>query len=150
MSVVYANASDYVYLFDNDKRFVEEKAQELKKASEFGMQVIIYGYSKGGDLALQITRRLNELCVPVTALVTIDVANGWWSHLIDRSIPANVGVNYNFYQTTEGTIIPSYGGPNTGSGLIYNFDLTAPNINHSNIDEATKGVSKMLINIYAR
>lgn|GEM_PF-7020616 len=37
-----------------------------------------------------------------------------------------------------------------GQGLIFNFDLTRPNINHSNIDFETMRIATFLINSNVR
>lgn len=147
---VHKSAANYAYTVDSDGRFVDDMASSLQQSHAAGQRIIIYGYSKGGDLALQLSRKLNSMNVPVAALITIDVANGWWSNQIDRSVPSNVAINYNFYQTTPGSPLPSYGGPNSGSGLIFNYDLTSPSINHSNIDSATMGTAIFLINSNTR
>ncbi|WP_153797909.1 hypothetical protein [Foetidibacter luteolus] len=42
-----------------------------------GTAIVLYGYSKGGDVVLQLARWLKHK-YPVQLLITIDVANGPW------------------------------------------------------------------------
>jgi RHS repeat-associated protein len=133
--------------FDDNDEFVSNIVNDIKGNYTKGQKISLYGYSKGGDLALQVSRKLQETNISVTLLVTIDAAYGWQSDQINRSVPGNVGLTYNFYQTTPGALIPSHGGPGSGTSLIFNYDLTSPNISHSNIDEATKSTAIFLLNL---
>jgi hypothetical protein len=94
---------------------------------------------------VQVARKLKSANIPISVLVTVDAADGPLSNFIDRTVPSNVSVNYNFFQTTPSGIF-SRGDYNSGSGLIFNYDLTSPNITHSNIDEATLEMAIFLLN----
>jgi len=118
--------------------------RDIKAAYTKGQAIQIYGYSLGGKVALEVARALNAANIPVSLLLTIDAAEGPMSALVNRTVPPNVSVNYNFYQTTPSSIL-SHGDYNSGSGLIFNYDLTAPNITHGNIDEATLNTSIFLL-----
>jgi hypothetical protein len=117
---------------------------DIKAAYTEGQAVQIYRYSLGGKVALDVARALDAADIPISLLVTIDAAEGPMSALVNRAVPGNVSVNYNFFQTTPSNI-GSYGGYNSGSGLIFNYNLTGPNITHGNIDEATLNTSIFLL-----
>jgi hypothetical protein len=117
---------------------------DIKAAYTKGQIVQIYGYSLGGKIALEVSRSLNAANIPISLLVTIDAAEGPMSALVNRTVPSNVSVNYNFFQTTPSSIF-SRGDYNSGSGLIFNYNLTGPNITHGNIDEATMNIAIRLL-----
>jgi len=102
--------------------------------------LVLYGYSKGGHVLLQLARML-ENRITIDLLITIDIANGPWSHKINRNLPGNVKRNINVYQSTPSFPLGSYGLPNYSNGnvAIDNIDLTRKTIsdrevNHSNIE----------------
>ena len=102
-------------------------------------QLVLYGYSKGGDVVLQLARSVEKEMI-VDLLVTVDVANGPWSDKINRTIPENVERNINIFQSRP-NILRSCGAPTHGSGhtTIKNIDLTdkilkEENVSHSNIE----------------
>lgn len=98
--------------------------QTSLKVSETPSKLIIYGFSAGGVNSLELCRRLNTT-VPnarVDLLVTIDVASGPTSDLLNRSVPDNVLLNRNFFQTAP-SLNGSRGAPNSGK-----------NVNNTNAD----------------
>jgi len=103
-------------------------------------ELFLYGYSKGGELVLQLSRMVEEThAVPL--LITVDIANGPWSAKIDRSVPANVKKNINVYQKNSRPPLFSYGLPaySHNTAAIQNIDLSDKTIrdrqvNHSNIE----------------
>ena len=117
---------------------------DIKAAYTKGQAIQIYGYSLGGKVALDVARSLGAANIPISLLVTVDSAEGPMSALVNRTVPSNVSVNYNFFQTTPSSIF-SRGDYNSGSGLIFNYNLTGPNITHGNIDEATMNIAIRLL-----
>jgi hypothetical protein len=96
---------------------------------------------------------LNATNTPVTLLITVDAAEGGLSFLIDRTVPPNVTINYNFYQTNLSSI-GSHGDPNVAVNptctTVINFDMTNNSfynqatgqneiVNHGNMSQATLG-----------
>lgn len=88
------NGTAYNVTWDNVSSLANTIVSDIESKYVKGQQVNIYGYSEGGNIALQISRGLNELNIPISILFTVDAADG---HVpIDRSIGANVLVNFNF------------------------------------------------------
>ena len=113
-----------------EKYFSEQKCSFLT----------LYGYSKGGEVVMQLARKLRGKQT-VDLLVTIDIANGPWSHKINRTVPENVKRNINVFQINPKFPLMSYGFPNTAGidTTITNIDLTNniignKKVNHSNIE----------------
>ena len=124
-------------------------------------KVVIYGYSAGGTDALSLCRRINSEMrfygftsrrlvsvkqsgaevfgdVRVDLLITVDAASGPGSGGIDRSVPACVEHNLNFYQSTPSGIA-SRGWPNVPNSptatRVDNTEITSTS--HADIDEDT-------------
>ncbi|MCC6287741.1 MAG: hypothetical protein IT249_07640 [Chitinophagaceae bacterium] len=101
--------------------------------------IVLYGYSKGGDVVLQLARMLQDtLCINL--LITIDVAIGPWSHKIDRTVSQNVKKNINVYQSVPNFPLRSYGMRTTASSpdiIIENIDLTRKNIRGITVSHST-------------
>ena len=79
---------------------------------------------------LQLSRMLQS-ALNINLLITIDVANGPWSHKIDRTIPHNVKKNINVYQSIPNFPLRSYGMQTvavSADTIIENIDLTRQNI----------------------
>lgn len=88
--------------------------------------IVLYGYSKGGDVVLTLARMFQGT-LNINLLITIDVANGPWSHKINRIIPPNVKRNINVYQSIPNFPLRSYGMETSASSphtMIENIDLT--------------------------
>jgi hypothetical protein len=130
-------------------------------------QLIIYGYSAGGTDALALCRAINRDlaffgfgskrlvnvfamedsmsrevfgAVRVDLLITVDGAAGEASNSLDRSVPACVRRNLNFYQRRPSPI-GSHGEPNTPvspSTNVENNDMTG-RAEHATIGTATNG-----------
>lgn len=105
-----------------------------------GSDVLLYGYSKGGEVVLKLSRSL-AFTHTIPLLVTVDIANGPWSAGIDRSVPANVVKNINIYQSRPRPPLFSYGLPAWSDQPveIENIDLSGKKLNgrsvtHSNIE----------------
>ncbi len=104
-------------------------------------QIVLYGYSKGGDVVLQLARLL-EASVNIDLLITIDIANGPWSSKLNRHVPSNVRKNINVFQRTPNFPLRSYGLPAFSSHQIEieNIDMTNKifqnkKISHTNIEK---------------
>lgn len=113
------------------RRFLEEEADPV---------IFLYGYSKGGEVVLKLSRLL-EKTHAIQLLLTVDIANGPWSAGINRSVPSNVKKNINVYQSKPKPPLFSYGLPACSDHpvVIDNIDLTGSKINntiitHSNIE----------------
>src|SRR5690606_680738 len=80
-------------LIQSDKSFVGDVVNEIKKHYIKGQQIVLYGYSIGGEMTLKISRELNKLGIQIELLITIDAARAWWSDEIDREVSENVKTN---------------------------------------------------------
>ena len=145
-------------------------AGTLKKAIDFvranyeigsNDQLVVYGYSWGGDNAVEFAQILNELGIKINWLITVDGAKGPASggligDYVDRLIPSNVEKNINIYQTnffydSESnfrTGIFSRGNPNVAEDptktVIFNSKWN--HTYHKTIDDASKGFVTQFIN----
>jgi hypothetical protein len=107
-----------------------------------GEKIIIYGYSYGGDAAVELASKLNNAGFAVNLLITVDAADGpLMGTTTDRTVPENVWANINLYQTTNSRI-GSRGDKNKGGGpwgiLNINVGNLVEGVDHGNIDEVTK------------
>jgi RHS repeat-associated protein len=83
-------------------------ASSIKNAMGFikenytkGEKVVIYGYSYGGDFAVELAEALEAEGISVDLLVTVDAADGTGSNItVDNEIPENVENAVNFFQDT--------------------------------------------------
>ncbi|RLD43126.1 MAG: hypothetical protein DRI86_10540 [Bacteroidetes bacterium] len=67
-----------------------------------GEKLIIYGYSYGGDFAVELANKLNEEGIIVDLLITVDASDGpAQNSTVNTTIPDNVKVNRNIYQTSD-------------------------------------------------
>lgn len=129
-------AVNYNYFLDFGRALAATK-KHLQTAGEIG-KLVLYGYSKGGDVVLRLARLLEEL--PVHLLVTIDTANGPWSDQIDRNIAGNVRSVINVFQGTP-NLLRSHGAAVCANGktAVSNIDLTGKvitglKVTHGNIE----------------
>lgn len=101
--------------------------------------IVLYGYSKGGDVVLRLARMLQHT-LNIDLLVTIDVADGPWSHKIDRTIPKNVRKNINVYQSIPNFPLRSYGAHTvavSSDSIIENINLTGQKIRGIKVSHGT-------------
>jgi RHS repeat-associated protein len=114
-------------------------AYEEAKSADPNEPIIIYGYSKGGEIAQELVRALDNIGIDVDLLFTIDAADGWYNFTVNREIPDNVLENINYFQRNGG-FSRSRGNKNkrkNGSERgIYNIDLSA-DVDHYSIDDDT-------------
>jgi RHS repeat-associated protein len=74
----------------------------IERNYEDGDNVVIYGYSYGVDVAVDLTHSLNEAGINVDLLVTVDGSDGPLQNLtVNTTIPENVRTNLNIYQTSN-------------------------------------------------
>ena len=149
---------------------VETGTKFLKNNYVAGDKVIIYGYSYGGDNAVNLADNAKQLGIPITALVTVDSSDGPGQGLtVNSTIPDNVNNALNVYQTqasgqssssqsSSGSTSESqagisnspasHGAPATASGKnrVQNMNVTAPGVNHGNIQDKQKGTIMSFIN----
>ncbi|MCG8474747.1 MAG: RHS repeat-associated core domain-containing protein, partial [Cytophagales bacterium] len=119
---------------------VEAGLEFIESHSDADTTIIVYGYSRGGDAAVDLTDELDDQNREVDLLFTVDAAYGPLSVVpmvspIDRTIPENVEVNINYYQT-EPSRIRSRGDANTPSERgtdVYNIEVE--DTSHGAIDE---------------
>jgi len=111
-----------------------------------GDTVVIYGYSRGGDCAVELAAALDGLDtpIPVKLLITVDAAFGALGPaVVDRDIPDNVERNINEYQTDHSRI-GSRGDANTaispGDTTVNNHDLSdIEGMSHASIHRSARG-----------
>lgn len=73
-----------------------------KENYEAGDQVIVYGYSYGVDVAVDLTEQLKEAGIDVDLLVTVDGSDGPLQNTtVNTDVPDNVDTNLNIYQTDD-------------------------------------------------
>ena len=73
----------------------------IKENYTRGEKLIIYGYSYGGDFAVELAEALKEEGISVDLLITVDAADGTGPNLtVNDIIPDNVENALNFYQDT--------------------------------------------------
>ncbi|NML36507.1 RHS repeat-associated core domain-containing protein [Chitinophaga sp. G-6-1-13] len=78
----------------------DESYNFIKANYKEGGDVVLLGYSYGGNFINTLADRLKEDGIKVTLAVTIDAAAGGDNESVDRSISDNVETNLNIYQTT--------------------------------------------------
>lgn len=128
---------NYNYFLDFGRTL--KKLHSIILTKHTGDFLFLYGYSKGGEVVLNLARQICGVN-NVELLLTVDIANGPWSADINRQVSSNVKKNINVYQTNKVFPLRSYGLPAYSDiVLIENIDLTNivvenTRINHSNIE----------------
>ena len=120
-------------------------------------KLLIYGYSMGGDTAVELAENLNKpnwlernignaQHVNIDLLITVDAAT-FNNFGIDRKIPKNVKVNENFWTETPETKFGQEGGKNRAidpcSTTVNNHKK--PGTTHATIYKSTKEKSIELL-----
>jgi RHS repeat-associated protein len=136
---------------------VENVSEFIQKKLDEGERLIIYGYSRGGDAAVELAEDLSDQNIAVDLLVTVDAAYGFLDRdsplsPVDREITGNVGVNINFFQTEtsneeigssgSGIDVKSRGYPNKPIETptqVYNQEIS--DTTHAKIDEVVSEVA---------
>ncbi|MCJ0742829.1 RHS repeat domain-containing protein [Pedobacter montanisoli] len=147
----------------------------IKENYTEGQKVIIYGYSYGGDFAVELSEALKKEGIDVNLLITVDASDGPLQNAtVNTDIPNNVRENLNFFQTKDsgrssgsqksgsenkknsdsGTSNSpgSNGGRNKPKDSkmtkVNNQDKTGAGVNHGNIpDKVYKEVKKKIQNV---
>lgn len=129
------------YATDTDDDVKDLAIAFIEKNHQSKGKVIIYGYSWGGDTAVELAKDLNAKAIKVDLLVTIDSALGPFNGpaVRDRTVPPNVKLNMNHYSTTPKSRIGSQGLPNwaedSSKTEVRNISHTGPS--HGQMDETT-------------
>ena len=126
----------------------------IKGNYEKGDQVIIYGYSYGGDAAVELSKSLNDQGTKVNLLVTVDNSDGIIGFAanatVDTKIPGNVETNLNVYQNEPAGKTRANGEPNTAKEpnktMVLNKDVSIPGTNHGNIQQKSQTLIESVIN----
>ncbi len=122
---------------------VDAGAAFIESHSDEDTTIIVYGYSRGGDTAVDLADELEDQNREIDLLFTVDAAYGPFSLIpvvtpVDRSIPENVDTNINFYQTSHSRVL-SRGAPNTPverSTAVYNIEVE--DTTHGTVDAAVQ------------
>lgn len=116
-------------------------------------QVVLYGFSWGGNLAQHLAYRLKEDGIAVDLLITVDQSPGP-VEAANRLVSDNVKRNVNIYQTKAEDYTKSHGGENDAedwkSTKMENHDVTAYERNgevveHGNINEVFQDINEVQI-----
>ncbi len=122
------------------KRFLNQNLSFDKAGNQTG-KLLIYGYSMGGDTAVELATFLNRpnaimknkktpKSVEIELVVTVDAAT-FNNFGIDRDIPPNVKVNENFWTSTPKTKFGQKGGENRA------IDASKTTVNNHKIADST-------------
>jgi RHS repeat-associated protein len=115
----------------------DEAYKFIKANYKPGGNVVLFGYSHGGNFLNTLARRLAKDNIKVALSVTIDAAGGKDTKYVDRSVDKNIEMNLNIYQTnpevlTQGKIqieTWSHGDANTADDPS---ETTVENDNYTN------------------
>ena len=116
-------------------------------------KIIIYGYSNGGDAAVELCEMLKKAGLQVDLLITVDAADGpGFGTTVNNKIPDNVKYNFNEFQRNM-SIIFSRGRENIAKDKektkIFNHDLTKlRNISHGTMDKVTAKINMGIIQTF--
>lgn len=81
-----------------------------------GERLVIYGYSYGGDFAVELAEKLKEDGIQVDLLITVDASDGpLQNSTVNTTIPDNVTQNDNYYQTENSSYSGSSRSTNSSS-----------------------------------
>ncbi|MFM9909164.1 MAG: RHS repeat-associated core domain-containing protein [Chitinophagaceae bacterium] len=133
--------------------FIRDITNYIMLHHKEGQKLIIYGYSYGGFIALEVCRELLKRgsSIQVDLLITIDAAFGDQTKIINRSVASNVKNIVNLFQLTPSG--GSYGGavtPYNDPRIRIQRDLTSKSITHGNMSGKTKDDVITLINDYLK
>jgi RHS repeat-associated protein len=124
----------------------------IKSNYEEGDMVIIYGYSYGGDAAVELSKSLNDQGKKVDLLVTVDNSDGPGNFTVDTDIPENVNTNLNVYQDKPSGTTRANGEANTADDPnktnVINRNVSSPGTTHGNIQEKNKTLIENVINFF--
>ncbi|WP_169628044.1 RHS repeat domain-containing protein [Flavobacterium soli] len=145
---------------------VQTGADFLNDNYQSGDTVLIYGYSYGGDNAVNLAEAVPS--IPIDGLITVDSSDGLLrGTTVDTSVPDNVAQAFNFFQTNASgnssgsessgdsdnpnrsedsssdggsNVMGSRGFPHTSEGKaeVKNIKITGGNVSHGNIQTVAK------------
>lgn len=109
----------------------------IKENYTKGEKVILYGYSYGGDFAVELAGALKKEGISVDLLVTVDASDGPAENItVDDVIPDNVKNALNFYQTDNSG--KSSGSQHSGSsGSASSYGSSSSNKKKSGSDSGS-------------
>lgn len=111
----------------------------IKENYTKGEKLVIYGYSYGGDFAVELAKELKKEGITVDLLVTVDASDGPLNNTtVDDVVPDNVGVAVNFFQSKKSG--QSSSSQNSGSGDEPGSSSSSSN-NSSSEDRTSSGTS---------
>ena len=79
----------------------DEAYKFIKANYKKGGNVVLFGYSYGGNFLNTLSERLAKDGIKVALSVTIDAAAGQDTKYFDRTVDKNIGENLNIYQTNH-------------------------------------------------
>ena len=123
------------------KSSVKTAMDFIKNNYTEGEKLIIYGYSNGGDFAVELSEALQAAGITVDLLITVDAADSYLGgRTVNSVIPDNVKENQNYYQETPSRI-RSRGNENTAQDPsktdVMNINMIGDDINHGNMPQKT-------------
>ena len=135
---------------------VETANEFIKGNYEKGDEIIIYGYSYGGDAAVELSKSLKEEGKNVGLLVTVDGSDGLIGLGVnatnDTDVPSNVGTNLNVYQDKPAGNTRAHGEANTADDPrktnVMNRNVSSPDVNHGNIQQKSQTLIQGVINFF--
>jgi hypothetical protein len=145
----------------------------IEKNYSPGDQIILYGYSYGGDNAVNLAEAAQAKGITISTMIIIDSSDGiLHQSTVDNSVSSNVDYTLNIYQTkASGEFLKSLGdsdNPNSsensssdgssntmasrgfplspeGKNRVDNVNATAPKTNHGNIQQKEEFLIKTVI-----
>ena len=119
---------------------------------EKGDIVITYGYSYGGDNAMELGSELNDKNIPVQLSMIVDSSDGIFKNsTVKTDVSENTKMAVNTYQTTPDPTTSARGEPlkpdNKNKTTVINTNLTSKTITHQNIDENALDINKVAIDV---
>ncbi|MEM7035661.1 MAG: hypothetical protein AAF570_01705 [Bacteroidota bacterium] len=129
-------------------KFIEKKAGETTK-------IIVYGYSKGGDDAVELALQLAERDIPIELLFTVDAPDGpFMGTTVKETIPDNVKLHINEFQSTHARIgvrSDKHDPRLADAQEVFNHNLGShvKGIEHSVVEEGPQPLIQEIIKHYA-
>lgn len=95
------------------RKSIKNAVHYIETHADTNTVIYAYGYSWGGDFAVELAEKLHKKHQSIELLFTVDATDGPFQNLtVQKKIPDNVRTNYNYYQTM-----------NLGSSSASNFVL---------------------------
>ena len=98
-------------------------------------KVYIYGYSQGGQNAIELSEMLKQTGINVYNLITVDAYSAPQGNT-QTEIPSNVKYNHNYYQL-EPDVTGAHGNKNTGTNKTKVYNKYYKNVEHKDMDKVT-------------